>query len=59
MHYSNRQRKNQRVSPFDLTALAIADNFLACHRRAFSLQAGRFVAGVAELADALDSGSSG
>ncbi len=58
-YYSNLQAQNQPVFSFDLTDLLFADNFLGCHRRVFSLLARRIVAGVAELADALDSGSSG
>ncbi len=59
LHYSNLQVQNKPVFLFDLTELTIADNFLSCQRRAFLLLARCFIAGVAELADALDSGSSG
>ncbi len=58
-HYSSLLAKNQPVLAFDLTGPSIADNFLHCQQRAFLLLARGFVAGVAELADALDSGSSG
>ena len=35
LHYSKLQAQNHPVLSFDLTDLAIADNFLDCHRRAF------------------------
>ena len=59
IYYSDLQVQNKPVFLFGLTKPPFADNFLGCQRRAFSLLARRIVAGVAELADALDSGSSG